>query len=428
MGKNVLVKVIYFSLCFDLTMACVIGFQLWLKYHHTAYTVFEDDESVRPHLQAAFQQADAFSFALNDTLPSDDPHFFPAYLRLLRTENLVTGQGAKSVVMDPYSKFVYCMNLEDMSVFEFERQSRQQHRALFFLKTPAKGFDYSRKKWFNSYEEKPVEACFSHDGRYLWVSLHNAGGVVVWDLVGQQPADDLPSKKVQIQQANGDRSVTTLPFFETGKTPKVMVETPDHQHLLVSNWHNNTTTVLDISSQDIRWWQPVHTIPTSSVPRGMAIAPLLGTAYIANMGNGHIHEVALEDMSLKQTFFLGHTPRHLLVHDGYLFASLSSPRRIVKYDLEKQVKVAETFTGEDPRTLAFSPDRSVLFVTCYHGESLQAFRTDNLSLLGSWKTHGKPVGVAVYQEGNLYEAWVCHYTGGYIKIFSLEARFEQPTL
>ena len=40
------------------------------------------------------------------------------------------------------------------------------------------GWDYEGDTAIVSYEEKPVEACFSNNDKILWVSLHNAGGVV----------------------------------------------------------------------------------------------------------------------------------------------------------------------------------------------------------------------------------------------------------
>ncbi len=92
--------------------------------------------------------------------------------------------GIKSVVMNHTHTKVYAMNLEDRSVFEFKRNNRHLLRKIVFIPHKGRGYNYARKKWFNSYQEKPVEACFSHNGRYLWVSLHNAGGVVIWDLTG----------------------------------------------------------------------------------------------------------------------------------------------------------------------------------------------------------------------------------------------------
>ena len=43
------------------------------------------------------------------------------------------------------------------------------------------GWDYNQSRPIASFQEKPVEACFSHGDKILWVSLHNADGIVpIW--------------------------------------------------------------------------------------------------------------------------------------------------------------------------------------------------------------------------------------------------------
>ena len=90
------------------------------------------------------------------------------------------------------------MNLEGMSVYEFDRETRKVIREFKFKATPGMGWDYEKDKPINSYQEKPVEACFSHNDKFLWISLHNAEGIVPirLDSVGENKhIGDKDSKK-----------------------------------------------------------------------------------------------------------------------------------------------------------------------------------------------------------------------------------------
>lgn len=70
------------------------------------------------------------------------------------------------------------MNLEGMSVYEFDQATRKVVREFKFTPTRGMGWDYNKSRPIASFQEKPVEACLSHDDQILWVSLHNAEGIV----------------------------------------------------------------------------------------------------------------------------------------------------------------------------------------------------------------------------------------------------------
>ena len=138
------------------------------------------------------------------------------------------------------AQFLYAMNLEGMSVYEFDRKQRKITRIFQFKATPGKGWDYDEGKEIDSYEEKPVEAFLSHHDSMLWVSLHNAGGIVPIRLFEPQ---DKPlgktDKLIYVQNAQGKTQDTLYcPLILTGKTPKVIACTSDDRYLMVSNWHS----------------------------------------------------------------------------------------------------------------------------------------------------------------------------------------------
>ncbi|MEA3506376.1 MAG: hypothetical protein U9R36_02630, partial [Elusimicrobiota bacterium] len=88
----------------------------------------------------------------------------------------------KSVKVSPDGKYAAVMNLEGLSFWIIDASDFTLDKKIKFFPEPAKGWNYQKRKPINSYAQKPVESCFSNDSRFLWVSLHNGGGVVVYDL------------------------------------------------------------------------------------------------------------------------------------------------------------------------------------------------------------------------------------------------------
>lgn len=72
-----------------------------------------------------------------------------------------------SLILCKTGQKLYAMNLEGMSIYEFQQSSRQIQREFIFKPTEGMGWDYDTNKPMPSFEEKPVEACLSHDDKLL---------------------------------------------------------------------------------------------------------------------------------------------------------------------------------------------------------------------------------------------------------------------
>jgi hypothetical protein len=84
-----------------------------------------------------------------------------------------------------------------------------------------------RTKPIASYQEKPVEACLSHNDKILWVSLHNAEGIVPIRIdslsanIAHKPAT--PSKMITVVYPESQAYDSIyVPLIKTGKTPKII--------------------------------------------------------------------------------------------------------------------------------------------------------------------------------------------------------------
>jgi len=365
-----------------------------------------------------------------------------APLNLLSSETIRTGYGVKSVLVHPTGKTVYSINLEDMSIFELDRASRKTVRVLKFVRTPGTGFDYDAKRWINSYEEKPVESHLTHNGRFLWVSLHNASGVAVWDLqgTGETYVPGRPFKVAHIRRTQAeladaedtdarDRAEKTEPIrlllIKTGKTPKVIASSPDGQYLFVANWHSDTVTVIRIDSPDPSEWVVVKTLVTGRIPRGLSVSRDSKRLCVADMGGRVIKLYDLPSLNRTGQIDVGLNPRHLVEDGDHVYVSLNQTARLVSVNMAQGRVDASAQTCKSPRTIALNAKRSVAFVVCYGSDRLQAFGLPALNLLNSWESPGHPVGVDTYEDGSALEVWVANYTAGTIKVFSYDV--SQPS-
>ena len=344
-------------------------------------------------------------------------------LNLVKTEVIKTGYGTKSILISPDGKKVYALNLEDMSIYEFDRNTKRLESILRFKKTRGTGYNYKEKKWIHSYQEKPVEGCFTHKGRYLWISLHNANGIVVWDLKDSLTSiKGFPHKKVFIKDIRTGITISRdLPFFETGKTPKIIAKSRDEKYLFVSNWHANTVSVIDISSNNPIDWEKIKDIPTGRLPRGLAVSEDNKLLYIAQMGSNIIKIIEIGTWKERGVIHTAINPRHLFIHKHYLYVSINIGGEVMKIDLNTNKIVKVSKTGHLARTLALSPSGKYLFVVSYKDNILDVFSSEDLTRILRLKTGIHPVGVTVYQDNDIMEVWVCDYSG-IINVFTLKEK------
>ncbi len=378
-------------------------------------------------LQAPVARAKANNITPQETVikPIQKPavtHFVFDKLRLLSSDLYpIECPGVKAILIDTTGEDrVYILNLEGMSVFEIDRASRKINRTLTFEPTPGRGYDYLAKQWIHSHQEKPVEGCFTHNNRYLWMSLHNAGGVAVWDLHSDSAATavvDTPFKKATITAEGLPPKKVKLKFIRTGHTPKTLKPGPDGKYLFVTNWHDHTTSIIQIDSENPNDWKRIRNLDTKPVPRGLLVSPDGRYLYVAQMGSNDLNVFDLETFKPVKKIAIGAHPRHLILKDSLLYISLNGESKIACYNIKTGSIIRKAATSQAPRTISFSPDSSLIFVTCYYGNQVQIFTADSLKLLGQVESKLHPVAVEVALENDTLEAWVGNHTDSKVRVF-----------
>ncbi len=335
-------------------------------------------------------------------------------------KTLKAGLGAKSVWISPDNKLVYSMNLENMSIDVFNRESKKRVKRLKFVAHKGKGYNYSTNKWFDSYQEKPVEAWFTHNGRFLWISLHNADGVVVWDLNDDNSyvKDRLYKSATIYNYENDTNKKVKLLWIKTGVTPKVIASSLDDKYLFVSNWHSNNISVIDIQGDEEQGFKKKQDIKCGRIPRGMTVDGNI--LYVAEMGSNKITLVDIDTLKIIKKFTVRPNPRHIVVVGDIIYISINAGAMIQKIDKNTGKLLNEVNTDRTPRSIDITKDGKYLFVTCYYADKVQLFNAETLEHIKDFEIKLHPVGVDVYSTNDVIEAWVCSYTSGTIDVLTFK--------
>jgi DNA-binding beta-propeller fold protein YncE len=364
----------------------------------------------------------------NDTISALPSVKLYTKLVFQKTEHIKAAPGTKSVLFNKTGQKLYAMNLEGMSIYEFDQASRLIAREFKFKQTHGTGWDYETNKPMPSFEEKPVEACLSHDDRFLWVSLHNAASVVP---IPTEPASSyredtshisVKQKKIYIEYTgSASKDSIQVPVIGTGLTPKIIARTADSKHLLVSNWHSQSVSVLATDTAAFPYAKKVNTIRVSAIPRGIVVDDQRKKSYVAIMGGATITVINNETWAKESEIPVASNPRHIVLTDsGRLLVSYNRLARIACIDPIARKTLFTANTPAQPRTIVLSKNHKFLFVTCYSSDKVEVFKINDNSFtrVASLPCKGHPVGVDIFEDDHKLEAWVCSYDNGTINIFS----------
>lgn len=369
--------------------------------------------------------------APKDTVITPPPPKPYTGLEYQKREVLAAAPGTKSVIFNSSGSKLYAMNLEGMSVYEFDQPSKKVVREFKFTPTPGMGWDYNKSRPIKSYEEKPVEACFSHGDAILWISLHNAGGIIpIWvNDFSKNNAVTTAEQKTKpvtvIYPGSANKDTFRVPLIETGKTPKVIAKTNDSKYLLVSNWHSRNVSVLELSDQQMPYGKVISTVPVSAIPRGIAVDDKNNKSYVAIMGGSTLAVIDNETWKGDSIMNVWSSPRHVVMDtSGHLFVSYNSLATIACLDAATGKTLFTAKTHSQPRTIVLSKNHRFIFVTCYSGDMVDVYKIndDNFEKIASLPCGGHPVGVDIFENDDMLEAWVCSYSSGSISVYSFKKK------
>ena len=272
------------------------------------------------------------------------------------------------------------------------------------------------RKQKNVFLGKPVESCFSHGGKYLWVTYYRRD----FDPIAQSPS------AVAIIDTESDVIVRVMP---TGPLPKMIACSPDNKRIAITHWGDNTVAIVDIDSDDPFDFNFVkHSVvdykmstefSSSHVNRDASCGFCLrGTSYtpdgqfllVGRMGGGGIAIFdAVNYDYLGTVFGMMSNVRHLVVKDDYLYISCNRPgyvqrcswRELVKTRLDSQERKVNysafenVYVGTGARTIVLTSDGKYLYAAANSVSKIVAVRTSDMKVVAKIPADSYPVGMAI---------------------------------
>lgn len=254
----------------------------------------------------------------------------------------------------------------------------------------------------------PVEAAFSPDGRYAYVSnyaMYGSGfGPEGSDTCTPSSGTDRSfAYRLDLQRMVIDR------VYPVGAVPKVVATTPDGARVLVSNWCSWDITVINATTG-----RPIRSVPAGAYPRGIAISPDGGVALVAVMGSSHLLRLDLRSYRTRE-IPVGAGPRAVVLSpDGRTaYVTLNAAGRLAKVTL-RTGRVETVATGSAPRSLARSADGTALYVVNYESGTVAKVRSRDMRVLQTKEACHHPIGITY--EPVTRRVWVACY-GGALLVF-----------
>ena len=353
----------------------------------------------------------------------------------------------KSVNFHPDGTKYYVNSLEGCATVVYDRESNRKLKVISHRHASGEGplwntpsgiynFTHYPDGQKRAFSGKPVEATFSHGGRYLWIPYYRR----TFDLNAQDPS------AIAIIDTRVDSIVRMM---ETGPLPKMIMCSHDNTRVAVTHWGNNTIGLIDITGDDPSQW---HHLPyvvvdhelkldfslTHEVNRDANSGLLLrGTVFtpddryllVGCMGGGGI---AVIDMQTEPRYVgkIGgiSNARHLIIKNGYLYASVNAAGLVQRVPLDTVIHAIEHRQGNSitlhgwqvckvgggARTIEASPSGRYVFAACNSASALYVVDTERMQAIGQITVDSYPVGLDITQDGRflVVTSQARNYQGG----------------
>ncbi|MBD0345389.1 MAG: peptidoglycan-binding protein [Coleofasciculus sp. Co-bin14] len=326
----------------------------------------------------------------------------PAPQGAMKLKKTISGNiSPKSVVYSGNGLFFAQNMMYSHTITVYDRE----HKLVKTIPDSVNLANYGHSKFKGNYKGAPVEASFSHSGKYAWVSNYQMYGSGF-----NNPGDDVcsPSQKTDnsfLYRINTD-NLKIEKVIQVGSVPKYVATSPDNRLVLVSNWCSWDLSIVDTEKN-----KQTHRIQLGRYPRGIVVDEDSEKAYVAVMGSYDIAKVDLNDFSVEWLKDVGQSPRHLNIDPAgkYLYASLNGEGRIAKIDLSTGKVLKKAVTGSAPRSMVISDDGQRLYVVNYNSNTVSKVRTSDMKVLQEVKVDSSPIGITYDPETR--EVWVACYSG-----------------
>ena len=334
----------------------------------------------------------------------------------------------KSVhILDAKDKF-YVQSLEgcETSVYrlsDFTHLKTIKHKfdkSNQFLFKETNYFDYkfrTKKENLNYFSGKPVESCFSHNGKYLWVTYYRRS----------YDGNAIDPSALCIIDTDADTIVRVMP---TAPLPKMIACSPDSRTIAVTHWGDNTMALIDISSNDPNTFRYLkHVVIDNQMSlnfsgnvnrdvncghclRGTTFTPDNKYVFIGKMGGNGIAVIDVASQKYTGSITgMQANMRHLVINGDYLYLSINKTGYVQRAKLADFVEYADkmpkapftnwqsVYVGEGARTIAVAPNGKYVFAAINNRSKIAVVRTSDMKVVAECSADSYPVGMDISASG-----------------------------
>jgi DNA-binding beta-propeller fold protein YncE len=296
------------------------------------------------------------------------------------------------------------------------------------------GFIYKTKTGnLNYFNGKPVESCFSHNGKYLWITYYRKS----------YDANAIDPSAVCIIDTDAD---TIVRVMTTASLPKMIACSPDSKTIAISHWGDNTVSLIDISSGNPSSFSYLDNIVIDyrmnlnfssntkidrdnncgNCLRGTEFTPDNKYILVGKMGGNGIAIIDIANRKYLGTVTgMKTNMRHLIIKDAWLYLSSNKYGYVQKTLLSDFVKYFSTaskmgaydkwqnaFVGIGARTISIDPSGKYLFAAVNNESKVSIVRTSDMKVLASCNADSYPVGMDMSEDGKTLIVTAQGKTGG----------------
>lgn len=342
----------------------------------------------------------------------------------------------KSVNYLPEKKKFYVQSLEGFETVVYSLETFEKLKVIrhtfnaenqyLFKDGEYTAFDYQyryRKSDFNMFSGKPVESCFSHNGKYLWVTYYRRS----YDANAENPS------ALAIIDTDTDEIVRVMP---TGILPKMIAASPDSRYVAVTHWGDNTLGIIDTQGNDPMQFNYVnHAIVDKRLEvkfepgvkvdrdsncgyclRGTVFTPDSKYLLVGRMGgDGGIAVFDLENdyQYLGVTYSPYYNIRHLIITGDDLIVSSNSLGQIQKTNwkefIENRLANAgkntrdnsaweSTYVGGGARTIVASSTGKYIFACVNNQSKIVVVNSQTMKRVAEIPADSFPVGMEITDD------------------------------
>ncbi|MEK0182853.1 MAG: peptidoglycan-binding protein [Oscillatoriales cyanobacterium] len=264
-------------------------------------------------------------------------------------------------------------------------------------------FGFSKFK--GNYQGAPVEAAFSNDGKYAYISNYQMYGAG-FDNPGSDRCSPAAKHDESFMYRINTQTLKIEKVISVGAVPKFNAVSPDNRLVLASNWCSWDLSVVDTQKNS-----EIERVKLGAYPRGIVVTPDSKTAYVAVMGSADIAKVNLKDFSVSWLRNVGSSPRHLVIDPKgkYLYATLNGEGNVAKISLDSGEVVDKVSSGSQPRSMTISDDGQLIYVVNYSSNTVSKISTGDMKVLHRVNVNSSPIGITYDPQTN--QVWVACYSG-----------------